>query len=412
MSDEERVERFDTVRRLRRNWIVPGVSVAAFLAGCAMMSIDQVELVPMGLLLMWLGGWIAPLTLIRNAFQLSAKTTVEATSRELRVAGEAPIPVEAIREARVVQRGKDASELVVELKLSALETVALRMPAGDANHLVNVLGVSPGQRRASFTLVVPFGTRFLWTVLVVGLPWFLYILATAHGDIVPLFFIVPVGILPMCLLIAVVLSFVRGKVVVGADGFTTSWYGRKKHHRFASVDGVRRRSRGMGGAVVDTYVRMGLRKELRLSVLDAPDTHQQRGAETRALADTMEAAYERWKRAPAVAEVGAHLGRGTRTAKEWLAGIDQLVSGGGNNYRVAAVTPEILAEVARGTESPHDARIGAATALLRLNDQAHRSTVRIAAEACAEPKTRVALLELVEADGDEERIAQALARVR
>ncbi|HNI38555.1 MAG TPA: hypothetical protein PKZ68_09690, partial [Pseudomonadales bacterium] len=40
---------------------------------------------------------------------------------------------------------------------------------------------------------------------------------------VGLFFIVPVGILPMCLLIALMLSFVRGKVVVGADGFTTSW---------------------------------------------------------------------------------------------------------------------------------------------------------------------------------------------
>ena len=47
-----------------------------------------------------------------------------------------------------------------------------------------------------------------------------------------------------------------------------------------------------------------------------------------------------------------------------------------------------------------------------MNDQAHRSTVRIAAEACAEPKTRVALLELIEAEGDEERMTQALARVR
>ena len=66
-----------------------------------------------------------------------------------------------VRVRRVVQRGKDASELVVELKLSAFKTIALRMPAGDADHLVNVLGVAAGQRRASFTLVVPFGARFL-----------------------------------------------------------------------------------------------------------------------------------------------------------------------------------------------------------------------------------------------------------
>jgi hypothetical protein len=410
VSDEERVERFDTVRRLRRNWIIPAVSALAFIAGISMLGDN--DFAPLGVLLMWLGGWIAPITLARNAFQLSSKTIVEATSRELRVAGAAPIPVEDIKEARVVQRGKDASELVVELKLSAFKTIALRMPAGDADHLVNVLGVAPGQRRASFTLVVPFGSRFLVSLLTIGLPWFLYLLATVHGELLPVFFLAPLFILPVCLALAALAGFLRGKVTVGADGFTTHWYGRKKHHRFAEVESIRRRTKGMAGMIVDTIVRFGKKKkDLKLAVLDAPDTHQQRGAESRSLADTMEGAFDRWKKAPAIAEVGAHLGRGTRSAKEWLAGIDTLVRGGGNNYRIAAMTPEILVEVAKGTESPHDARIGAAAALLRMNDQAHRSTVRIAAEACAEPRTRVALLELVEAEGDEERMAQALARV-
>ena len=57
-------------------------------------------------------------------------------------------------------------------------------------------------------------------------------------------------------------------------------------------------------------------------------------------------------------------------------------------------------------------RVGAAAALLRLGDEAHWVTVRIAAEACAEPKTRQALLELVEAEGDEHKLELALARVR
>jgi hypothetical protein len=287
------------------------------------------------------------------------------------------------------------------------------MPAGDADHLVNVLGVAAGQRRASFTLVLSFATRFLWSLLVIGLPWLLYLLSTAGGDVLALLFLAPLFILPVCLGAAAVFGFFRGKVTVGADGFTTNWYGVKTHHRFADVEMIRRNTKGMGGVVVDTMVHFAKKKKLlALTVLDAPDTHQQRGAESRALADTMEAAFDRWRKSPAVAEVGAHLVRGTRSAKDWLAGIDTLVRGGGNNYRIAAVTPEILAEVAKGTESPHDARIGAAAALLRLNDQAHRSTVRIAAEGCAEPRTRVALLELVEAEGDEERMTQALARVR
>lgn len=410
MSDEERVERFDVVRRLRRNWIIPSASIVAFGVGVGMLSDDTVA--PLGILLMWIGGWTAPLTLARNAFQLSSKTRASATSRELRVGDDEPVPVEAIKEARLVQRGKDESELVVELKLSAWKTIALRMPATDAELLTNVLGVSAGQRRATFTLVIPFTTRFLWTMLVVGLPWllFLLLLATANDNFA-LFFMVPFFMLPCCAAIATLAGFIRGKLTVGADGFTTKWLVWKKHHRFAQVETIRQIRKGMGGLNVDTIVKMG-RKEVRLVALDAPDTHQQRGAETRALADTMEGAYQRWKRAPAVAEVSAHLGRGTRTPGQWLAGIDQLVRGGGNNYRVAAVTPEILAEVAKGTESPHDARIGAAAALLRMNDQAHRSTVRIAAEACAEPKTREALLELVEAEGDEYRIELALARAR
>lgn len=413
MSDEERVERFDTVRRLRRNWIIPVVCLLALIAGIPMVS-DR-DFGPLGVLLIWLGGWIAAITLVRNAFQLSFKTNVQATTRELRLPGEAPIPVEAIKEARVVQRAKDSTELVVELKVSTFKTIALRMPAGEADHLVNVLGVGAGQRRASFTLIIPFFTRFLVSLAMLGLPWVVFVLANGRSfdeQLLSLAMGTLFGVLPSSLGLGALLGFLRGKVTIGADGFTTNWYGFKKHHRFADVESIQRRTKGIGGAVVDTFVYFARKKQVMLAVLDAPDTHQQRGAESRALAETMEGAYERWKRAPAVAEVGAHLGRGTRSAKEWLSGIDTLVRGGGNNYRIAAVTPEILVEVAKGTESPHDARIGAAAALLRMNDQAHRSTVRIAAEACAEPKTRVALLELVDAEGDEERMTQALARVR
>lgn len=411
--EDERVERISDAHRLRRNWFIPVGSLLAAVVGIVLLYTTNSTITVFAGLMVWIGGWVAPLTFLRNSFPLAFKTSLVATPRSLTIDGEEPIQVEHISEARTVPRGVREGETVVELLCKGRGRLRFSLHPIDVERLVAVLGTGAGERRAAFTRILPFTIRFLWTVGLIGVPWFLFLLATASGsDLLPLFFVLPLGILPVCAVIATVLGVVRGKVVVGAEGFTTSWYGLRRTHRFADVEIVERRLKGVGGAVVDTIIHLRSKKRVKVSILDAPDTHVQRGAETRAFADTLEEAFERWRRAPEAAELSTHLGRGQRTAEAWLAGIDQLIRGGGGQYRVAAVTPEVLADVARSTEVSMDTRVGAATALLRLGDEAHRVTVRIAAEACAEPKTRAALLELVEAEGDDHKLEVALARVR
>lgn len=404
---DERVEHFTGAIRMRRNWIVPAVSVAVALLGIGLMCVEG-DLTFVGMLCVWMGGWIAPLTLARNAFQLARPTTLEATEKELRV-GDEVIPVEAIKEARRIPRAKKPYETVVELKLGPWKTIALRLGLTEAQRLVNILAVREGERRATFTIILPYFVRFIGSLLVVGLPWFVYRLAEAPDQIPGLIVLLPLGIVPVCAVIAALLGFVRGKLTVGAEGFTTKWYNVRRHYRFADVTLVGKAA-SSGGAIVETLVHWNSKK-LRFVVLDAPDTHADRGAESRALADTMDQAFLRWKRAPAAAELGTHLVRGGRTAAEWLAGIDQLVRGGAQ-YRVAAVTPEALTDLTKATTATTETRLAAAAALLRMNGPAHRGTVRIAAEACAEPATRLALLELVDAADDEARFTEALSRVR
>ena len=125
----------------------------------------------------------------------------------------------------------------------------------------------------------------------------------------------------------------------------------------------------------------------------------------------MEVAFERWLKMPDVARATVQLERSGRSGKDWLAGIDGLVRGQGN-YRVAPIAAETLTEVARASDVSTGARVAAAAALLRIEGGAHRATVRIAAEACAEPVTRQALLELVDANEDETKLQAALDRVR
>ncbi|MBX3225691.1 MAG: hypothetical protein KIT84_31060 [Labilithrix sp.] len=408
---EERVERFSSAYRLRRNWFVSGGALLAAVLGIALCYVRVLEYRIAGMFLVWIGSWIAPLTFLRNSFPLARPARVEATPRALTIDGER-IPVEDIAEARVVPRAVRRDEDVVELMCKGRRRVELSLPGSDAKRLLDTLGAGAGERRATFTRILPFGARFAWTCGLVGFPWFLILLATSGKNLVPMFFVVPFGILPVCALIAAIVGFIRGKVVIGAEGFTTRWYGLSRTYRFADVEHVTRKTKGFGAAVVDTVVVLHSQKRIAISILDAPDTHAQRGAETRACADTMEEAFERWQRAPEIAELGTHLGRGHRSASEWLAGIDQLIRGGAQSYRIAAVTPEVLADVTRSTEASTDTRVGAAAALLRLGDAAHRVTVRVAAEACAEPKMRAALLELVEAADDDAKVELALARVR
>jgi hypothetical protein len=89
----------------------------------------------------------------------------------------------------------------------------------------------------------------------------------------------------------------------------------------------------------------------------------------------------------AVSVAATKLERAGRDVSQWLAALAAPDAGG---FRDASMRHEDLLAVLESQASP-TARLGAAVMLARKGDETEKARIRIAAEACAEPKLRVAL---------------------
>jgi hypothetical protein len=390
---------------LRRNWIFPGVGAASVLA----MALGALKHQPSAIL-----GWFAAaylgafglLTLSRNALRLRRRVTYRASSVELVLSDRPAIPAADILEAKTIPRPGRIDEVDVDLMVRGRGSVTLRTSEAEASQILDVLRVGVGQRRASFTTIVPFAKRFL-PVFAFGVA-LAFLMQLAEG-VLTWFSLVftPFYVALPCLAVAALIGLWPGKVVVGADGFTVRWVRR----RFVPFDAVRSVEGGASAGGVATDVRLNDGRSLRLVALDTPDTEADRGASGRALLRHLSAAFRRHRMVATTAEATMQLQRGQRTARDWLAGLDALVPGrgGGAGYRTAALSPDLLTDVTSSQDGAADVRVGAAAALVRIGGADNRATVRIAAEACAEPEARAALLGLAEAETDEQ-VEAALRR--
>lgn len=430
MAADERSEEFVNVRQLKRNWIVPIVGAILFCVGVYANRYGAAherpyqtnDWEPIGALMMWFGGWAALLVGLRDAFRHERHASLFASNTGIQINEEPAIKVEDVVEVRHLPQMIRKARDIVDLKIRTgprwwqRRTVKLGLMPQDAARFLALIGSRAGERRSKFTLAIRYRWRFLASVLILGLPW---LPAAISGErnmedaLAMLFFGFFFGMVPLGAILGVALGALRGRVVVGAEGFTTHWYGWRRYHAFETVKHIEPvRQAGTEGKIVDILIWDHDGKSKRLVARNAPDTHSQNGAEGRALAATLQEAFNRWVHAPDVAKASTQLERGGRTGKAWLAGIDQLVRGGQGNYRVASISEDTLAEVTKASDATTEARVGAAAALLRLKNGQHRTTVRIAAEACAEPMTRQALLDLVEAEENETKMEAALERVR
>jgi len=103
-------------------------------------------------------------------------------------------------------------------------------------------------------------------------------------------------------------------------------------------------------------------------------------------------------------EVAATLARSGRSTKDWVADITRTTDGAAS-FRVPAVPAEVLLAVVENETAAPDARAGAAVALRCASaDPASRERIGIAAEACAEPRLRVALESVARGALDEDLV--------
>ena len=389
-------------RVLRRNWVVPMIAGALALVGVAYEHLAH-PAGPLGYFVTFLALVFAALALTRNAFPRSRLATILASRTALVVGTDSAIPAAEIAEAKIIPARN--GEATVLLTIQGRGSLALRMPQQEAAKMLGVLGISAGERRTTFALVLPLRTRFLWPLLVLGIPWLLFVAASSPNPVAAALVSLVVSVVPGCLILAMVAGLLRGRLVIGADGFSVRWFGRERFFAFADVTAAEEVQSFLAFNAytpADTMVELRSGRTIRLRAPNAPVTQSEGGAEARALYDHFAKSLERARRRPVeVQNVAALLAVGSRSSTAWLAHLDELVHGGGARYRVAAPSPDLLAAIAGDASSPADTRIGAATALARLDDEG-RKAVRIAADACAEPKLRASLVSLSEAHSDQE----------
>ena len=342
----------------------------------------------------WFGLTFGLVFVARNAFPRAQACALRATEAGLTVEGAEEIRSEDILEIKVVPRPVALALVELTLRGPGPKKLTLRTREYDARMLVELFGV----RRTRFRLTVPYWKRYLGSF--VALNGLLVVSSLfGSGGIGTLLLALP-GCVIYAALITWLIGYIRGSLVIGADGFTTRWLFRERFTAYRDVAAVRAETR-IGG-VADTMIDLASGRKVRLRTVEAPNNEQERGTEGRAMLAHVQEAFTRSSRlVDASVDVPALVQRGERSASEWLSSIDALVRGGGSRYRVAAVSSEMLSEVVTDPRAAVESRVGAAAALIRMGDDSWRARLRVAAEASAESDLRDTLLALSDARDDE-----------
>jgi hypothetical protein len=427
MADERDVTSCELTASLPlRNWAPPiaGVMVAAT-GACAMLFAPAPShpyaipspAEPIGLLAVVLGLPFAVLTFVLGAFPRNGHVTLRASGSQLEIEGLAPIRVDDIAEVKSVPQ-RSAEHAVVALILRVGATRLLRMRSSDAATLVRVLGVGAGARRSVFSVMTPYGKRFIAAFTLLGAFVGMFLLCGFFGPVsapfsavLAVLALLMMFVLPVSMLFASVAGLHTGRLVIAADGFSLRWLVRERFVPFTDVTDVRRALTMMDGGIPRSVVCLRDRREIVLRAGDIFVARKEFAAQGEALYEHLRAAFSAAKQRRGGGQpIAPLLASGDRGGAEWLAHLDALVHGGATRYRVAAPEAEILADVACDASTPADVRIGAAAALARLSESGRR-TVRVAADGCARPALREALIALSNASSDD-RFAEILERAR
>ena len=185
------------------------------------------------------------------------------------------------------------------------------------------------------------------------------------------------------------------RVVVGADGIVIERALRNRfvpHDRLASV------------AVKHNAVELTLTDGSRARARARHLTDEQQ-AELRV---RIESALAAFRRGGVAAESLARLDRGGRALGDWRAALQTILEQQGS-YRETPLTRDQLFEVLESAAAPVERRLGAAISLAAASEEGVARRIRIAAEASANPRVRIALAKVAEGGIDDGAIDAAIA---
>ena len=282
---------------------------------------------------------------------------------------------------RIVQRG---ARLSVDVRLESEE---------HARALLTALGVGIGQSITTFVARYghPWRSAALVALSALGIGTVAVPVEQLLHHAVSALSLVALG-LPLALAL---LLLVRTRVDVGSDGVLIRRLGEQRFVSYASMKGVF----AAGGHTIVLSMREGA--DLRFTV--GP------GAERGHLRDTLVEQLEEARNAFSPDAGGpsaeALVDPGGRTPQRWLRDVRSLANA--RDYRETRLDEERLWRVVDDAAASAGVRAGAAVALSAL-DPASRARLRVAAEACAEPRLRVALTRVAEGATDAE-LEEALA---
>ncbi len=123
-----------------------------------------------------------------------------------------------------------------------------------------------------------------------------------------------------------------------------------------------------------------------------------------AAVETLRVRIDEARDAAATSGPMAAAARGGRSVEQWRKAMDTLLEGTG--YRDGAVSEDALVGALRGG-AVGDERVGAALALVAINRERHVTGVRVAAEAVADERVRVALEQIADGVADDATLKRA-----
>lgn len=347
---------------------------------------------------------------IRNPRPREIEGAVSVHEEGVRIGQALVLPREQIKAGFVVPRpGKRPIVRLENKKRLALPTEIRVENDDDGREVLRRLGLDATQTIASFVLpsrlfadpklgqqyMMGMGTAFVLTAIL-----------TRSSGLYPEVFPVLIGLIGMSFGVTALLT--RTHLRIGADGIVLKWFRTERfipYDEIASIESYEEKEYRRRWAGAKVHLHSG--ETIKLPIASAGDIG---GPRVRLVKHRLEQAHADHQRG-ARASAEARLVRGERPMLAWVRELRRAGAGAAANHRIAPVPTDRLLELAEDPHADPIMRANAAVALGANTESGEiRTRLRVAAQATAAPRLRVALEKSVDVD-DEAALAEALAEV-